>query len=338
MKITYRIIKYSLISIVLLIIVGGMVVNTFNYEEKDLNPYLRLTSSILSNIEKWFLKDDYKENIILKIEKYKNEFDNLISERVSKFASLKKNNEFLESIFVYFVSKNPEKLNEFFSKFPEFKDVIIIDRKNNLIYKKSDVAYQLSWLNFNEEIEITNINNDVILLQNYSDKSFDVDLQIAAILDSEELKTFLKTSSFPASYVVGSKVIKNDRFPESWLKGLNLLESQKVYKGMYNIAVFPLLDKGSYYGSLVMLYPVRDFGSILILLLKVLLFLIVILSLYELDRFLEGKISKINVTHKQRLQMKRLKKASNLSDKSDLEYEKSLDWVGKYIEKTEGKK
>lgn len=339
MRILYRILKICLVLFILLIIVCGMLIKTFNFDENNLNFILKMSGTVLETFEKWVFKDEYKDNILHRVEKYKNEFDNFIKKRVTEFEKLKSDNKFLESIFIYIVSKNPEKLNDYFSGLSQFKDIIIIDKNNNPVYKESDVSYQISWIDLKNNVEIKDINNEVVLLQNYSDRSFDIDFQIAAILDSDEIISFLKTSTFPVSYVIGNKILHNEKFHERWLKGLNLTNSQKIYKGIYNISVFPIFENSIYIGSFVILYPVRDIGNILILTMKILLLIIFVLSIYELDKFIEGKLNSINVAKKQRLQMRKIK--SNRIDENELdnEYEKSLDWVSKYIEKTEsGKK
>ncbi len=338
MKIFYRTVKLILIVFILSVLLTGLTIKLFFKERRNLNFYFNFSVKALDILEEWVLRDEYKKNILLRVEKYKNDFNDLISGEIEKLAFLKLDNEFLESIFVYIVSKKPDKLDTYFSKFSKIKDVVIIDRKADLVYKKSDIPYELSWRNLDRENELKIENGKLIFIKNYSDKFFDVEFQIVAILDSQEILSFLKGSPFPASYLIDDKIIKNERFPQSWLKGINPKEQQRIYKGIYNMVVFPLINKEFYYGSLVILYPTRDFGSILVLLLKILLFLIIILSLYEIDRYIEGKIKSRDVINKQRRQQRKLAGAKNKHEETDRDYEKSLDWIGKYIEKTEGKR
>ncbi len=140
------------------------------------------------------------------------------------------------------------------------------------------------------------------------------------------------------AYIYEENSIKNDKFPEVWLQNINPKEELNLYKGIYNLKISPLYFDSIYLGSIAISYPVRDLGSILMFILKLLMTIIILLSIYEFDKFIENKLTGLDIRRKQRLQQKKLKKSKEIPEEIEKEYEKSLNWVEKYIAKTEEKK
>ncbi|MCX7820244.1 MAG: hypothetical protein N2258_01040 [Brevinematales bacterium] len=340
MKIIYKIIKYGLIIFILLITIPGIIIKYSDFQEKEnLNiPYFNFSYKIIEGFETFFINDNYKKNILTKVEMFKEEFSKLLTKKIEKFNSIKNDKNFIDAIFMFTVTKNTKSLINYFSTFTDFKDIIIIDKNNNLIYKIKDFPFPLSYTKISKEFEIKNFNKEIVISQNYFDNTLDISLQISGIIDNSEIKNFIKNSPFLMAYILDENIIKNDKFPQIWLQNINPKEEINIYKGIYNLKISPLYIDTIYIGSIAISYPVRDLGSILIFILKLLMVIIILLSLYELDKFIENRLTGLDITKKQRLQQKKLKKSKEIPEEMEKEYEKSLNWVEKYIEKTEEKK
>ena len=302
-------------------------------------PFLNFCVSVVKTLEDFMINDDYKKNILSKLEETKIGFNNFFYKEILNFTEIKKDKDFIEATFLYIVSKNSSQLNNYFLKLKDsFKDIIIIDKKNTLIYKISDTPYPLSYLTLKKEIELKQVNKNLAFIQNYIDPSLDINFQIIGIPNSEKFVKFFKNPSFPMAYIFDDFLVRSDKFPESWLKNLNLLDEQNIYKGLYNLMISPIIKEGNYLGTYALVYPSRNLGSMLILVLKILIIIILFLSIFEINRFIEKKLTTVDVVAKQRLQERRIKRSKNIPEEMDKECEKSLEWISKYIEKTEEKK
>lgn len=340
MKLLYEILKYAIIILILSIAIPGLIINYSDFDSKELTnlPYFNFSQKTVKAIENFFINDNYKKNILSKVELYREEFSKLLISRIEKFKSIKNDKDFIDAMFMFTVTKNTKPLENYFSTFTEFKDIIIIDKNNNLIYKIKDLPFPLTYTKIAKEIEIKNLNKEIVISQNYNDNTLDINFQISGILDNSEIKNFIKNSPFLMAYIYEENIIKNDKFPQIWLQNLNSKEELNLYKGIYNLRISPLYLQSIYAGSIVISYPVRDLGSILIFILKLLMAIIIILSIYELDKFIENKLTGADIVRKQRLQQRKLRKSKEISEEMEKEYEKSLNWIEKYIEKTEEKK
>lgn len=340
MKLLYKILKYTIVVLILSIAIPGMIINYSDLDSKEFLtfPYFSISQKVIKSIENFFINDNYKKNILSKVELYREEFAKLLLSRIEKFKSIKNDKNFIDAIFMFTVTKNTKPLANYFSTFAEFKDIIVIDKNNNLIYKVKDIPFPLTYTKTTKEFDIKNLNKEIIISQNYNDNTLDINFLISGILDEFEIKNFIKNSPFLMAYIYEENIIKNEKFPQIWLQNLNPKEDINIYKGIYNLRISPLYIESIYSGSIVISYPVRDLGSILIFILKLLMAIIIILSIYEFDKFIENKLTGADIVRKQRLQQRKLRKSKEIPEEMEKEYEKSLNWVEKYIEKTEEKK
>ncbi len=340
MKLLYRFIKYTFIICILAIAIPGIIMNYSGFESNELLKfdYFNFSHKIVKSTENFFINDNYKKNIISKVESNREEFSKLLKQKIDKFKSIINDKDFIDAIFMSTVTKTTKPLINYFSTFREFKDIIIIDKNNNLIYKIKDIPFPLSYTKITKEFEIKNLNKEIVISQNYIDNTLDINFQLSAILDKTEINNFIKNSSFFMAYIYEENSIKNDKFPEVWLQNINPKEELNLYKGIYNLKISPLYFDSIYLGSIAISYPVRDLGSILMFILKLLMTIIILLSIYEFDKFIENKLTGLDIRRKQRLQQKKLKKSKEIPEEIEKEYEKSLNWVEKYIAKTEEKK
>ncbi len=341
MKIIYRILKIGFISLISIIILAGFMIKFSSDELSDSLKnisFFNFSHNLMEKSINFFLIDSYKKNIIDKYENYRKDFEEKISSKIEKFLSIKNEKEFIDAIFFYTVSKSSKEFSTFFSEMKDFKDLIIIDRNNNLVYKLKDFPFPLNFTKIQKDFELKIQNGELVISENYTDNTLDLNFLISAIIDTTDIKSFIKNSPFLMAYVYEENTIRNEKFPQNWLSEINLKESTTVYKGIYNLKIFPLFYNSIYIGSIAISYPLRDFASISLLALKIILLLIIIFSIYEIDRFIESKLTKIDVRRKQRSQEKRIRKMKEIPEEIEKEYEQSLSWVEKYIEKTEKEK
>jgi hypothetical protein len=342
MKIIYRIFKFSLIIALFCIIISGLLFNYFLKDNKKIREirFFEFSGNIVEITKDFFIKNLDENETTLKVEKEIESLKEFLVERLKFFISLKEDKTFVEHLFIYIVSKNPKEFNSYFteSKLTGFKDFIIIDRSQNVIFKYGNTIYPLNFFKLSSEVEIRTIEKDIVFLENYYDKTIDFEIQMVGIIDEKVLTQKLRDSGFPACYILGNKLYKNERFPQSWIKDYEIVkEKKRIYKGMYNLLLVPVTFSNIYIGAIGIVYPGKDMGNFLILILKIILLLIVSFLIFEIDAYFEKKFNKKEIEKKYIIQQKQLKKKKE-EENLEADYEKSLEWVGKYIEKLESKR
>lgn len=343
MRTIYRGFKFLLLLSLIIIIVVGLTIQTIVGENDPLLnlPPFKFSVTTIEFLKNFFLKDDYSSKILSRVENNIKNFKDLFEKRIQLFTNLKSDESFVKSLFYFFVSRSSEEIESYLKNKTDgvFKDFIIVNKAGNILYKYGDVSYPLKFFQLTDKIEIREIEGNIVFLQNYSDKTLDLEIQLSAVLNEGPIIEFLNETQFPSCYIVNNKIYKNDRFPERWLEpSLSLKGRKRIYRGMFNLLLEPVVFSNYNFGIFGVVYPIRDPGSILLLALKIVFLIIICLILFEVDAFIEGKLKKrIAKKIKPGFKIKREKK-SEKENCLDNEYEKTLEWVGKFIEKMETRK
>ena len=288
------------------------------------------------------LDDPYNKTIVTKVENSKENFKKIFNDLFTAMSNLTSDKSFYNGIFIYMVSKNMDGMEYLaksrFSIIPSFKDLIIIDKNKNVLYKYGNNSFVAEFYDVTNDMELKFFGEDLGIIKNYDDPTTDYKIEIIALFDHEAIAKQLKGTEYPAFFIMNDKVYKNSSaLPEIFNKIQNDLNNErKYYVGLKVVETMVLMRDNFYIGTFGITYPSRSLGSSLLILLKIIILLIVFIILLSFDNFIEKKL-RILDNWKKDLPFTGAGKFTIESNESK-ENEASLDWVKMYIQNTEGKK
>ncbi len=293
------------------------------------------------SIKNFILDDPYNKNILSGIEKTKIKFKNLFASLNNGVSSITSEKYFYNNIFIYLVSKKMDDMdrivNNVISKNPSFKDLIIIDKDKNILYKYGSSPFTAEYFMLTNNSEIRFINDDLGIIKRFSDPTLDYEIEVIALFNQNSVLKELKDMNFPAFFVMNNKIYKNS-YP---LPGIfdrlqnDLFNERKYYTGLKVVEMAVVSIDNFNIGTLGLTYSSRSLGSTLLIMLKFIIFLILITLIFTFDKLIETKL-KLQISMKKN---KKIQKEKQIQNEADVAVnDANLEWFSHYIQEAEGKK
>lgn len=143
----YHILKLTLLFIFLFFIGCAILYETtreshFGYEKLD---FIQDTISVYQTVKNFFFDDPYHKTVINRVNNAKLEMETMFTSIQSTISNITTDKEFYNNIFIYMVSKKLDTLDQLvrstINSNMAFKDLIIIDRNKNVLYKFGDTSF-----------------------------------------------------------------------------------------------------------------------------------------------------------------------------------------------------
>ncbi len=340
----YHSFKLALLVFLLSIILGILIYeNTkeFNFDYNQ-NTFVKEWINSYKSLKTNLLEDPYNKNTIRKIENSKEDFKKIFYNLFSAVSNLATDKSFYNDIFIYMVSKNMDGMENLtksrFAVIPSFKDLILIDKNKNVLYKYGNNSFVTEYFNITNDIELRFLGDDLGILKKFNDPTTDYDIEIIALFDHEAITKQLKNIDYPAFFIMNKEIYKNSAPLPVILNNIqkDLNNERKYYVGLKVVDTMVLMRDNFYIGTFGITYPSRSLGSTLLILLKIIIFLLIFVILIAIDSFLEKKCRKFDEWKKD-IPSSGIRKFN--IDKEELkDSEANLEWIKTYIQDAESKK
>jgi cbb3-type cytochrome oxidase subunit 3 len=285
--------------------------------------------------------DPYQKDIVSRLDREQSDLKNLFYSLPQGLSNLTSRKEFYNSVFIYMVSKKIEGIDALvrteFGTNAAFKDLVIIDKDKNIIYKYGTTGFTTDYYSATNGIEARFIGNLPAFIQKYNDPTMDYNLEIIVFMDPDSLLSVMKESNFPSFVSMNGQLYQNSPELTNILGQIKLdLKTEKdIDVGINVVKTYTVSFNNLNLAAFAVAYPARSLGSSVLMLLKVLLLIFILAVLIIFDRLIEKKLTRIHQS-----KMKRIERKSNpaADAQEDLEETKRLDWITHCIENTEGGK
>ena len=159
-----------------------------------------------------------------------------------------------------------------------------------------------------------------------------MDIEAAAVYDTGLILKKIKETDFETFFFTDEKIYKNSDFNTDFIKDSlqEIKTGKKFTHDNKTFETFQINISGAYIGTLGIVYPVRSFGDIFILMFKALMFILFLCGIVMADRYISVWIKNRKVNAK----AVRKKEAEALVNE---ENEKNLHWLEDYVKKSEDK-
>lgn len=281
------------------------------------------------------LFDPYARETDSKIENFTNDFIGTFKSAVTNVTAITKDRNFYDCIYLYIMTKKMTGMDEltgrYFAGLNSFRDFYIIDSNNNILYKRSSNNLVPVYLGFHDHVNVYFTNDDLIIGLKY-ENPLDMDIEAAAVYDTGLILKKIKETDFETFFFTDEKIYKNSDFNTDFIKDSlqEIKTGKKFTHDNKTFETFQINISGAYIGTLGIVYPVRSFGDIFILILKALMFILFVCGIVMADRYISVWIKNRKVNAK----AVRKKEAEALVNE---ENEKNLHWLEDYVKKSEDK-
>ncbi len=331
---------YSFIKLLLLIAVIVLAISIMFYEstKDDLINYDRydgLTNLVNSydSAKAFILYDPYTREAGIKIENFRNDFTGVFKSAFTNMSNMIRNRGFYDSIYLYILTKKMTGMDGLVDRYltgmTSFKDFIIIDSKNNILYKFSSNNIIPAYRDYHSLVNIYYTNDYLVISVKY-DNPLDLDIETAAVFDTGIIIKKIKETDYNAFFLIEGKIYKNSDFNIDFIKESlkDIKAGKKFTYGNKIIETFPISISGLSIGTLGVIYPSRGIEEVFLLVLKILALLIIIFVLLAVDRLITNSIKR----KKSKVRQVKKKEAEAIENE---ENEKNLDWLENYIKSEE---
>ncbi|OHD54728.1 MAG: hypothetical protein A2Y33_01775 [Spirochaetes bacterium GWF1_51_8] len=348
---------YLGVKIFFFVVLIVFVVNIFVYEAigdgkalAESNPISAGVASVYSGIKEFILTDPYFSETVAKVQKFQSSLKEIFHIRIATLEGYASTQRFYDQIFSYVLSRELTEIgditHEYFSPFADFKDLIIIDKKMNVIYKSGSESFSVEFYNYTNNIYAKNFNNLYGLVLQGKDPVLDINFQIIALFDFTAISGEVIGQPLPAFVYIGDTLLRNDLFSidDFRLYKDTLQNNDEIHSGLNILKKIPIAVEGNSLGYAGILYPARSFVSYLLVILKTLLFFGLGLLVFIIDRRVMRYL-KSNASRLKRLDGKLVvdipqspKMSEDEETDEDTKTEKNLQWIEHYIGQSEHEK
>lgn len=340
----YSIFKYILLGL-LAVYVVLVIVSESRSEGPDAGEktFLAEVTRPYRALKNFMQADPYNSRILDKQETFENEVKNYFSDRVQAMYQMTESPDFSEQMFSFavFNSVNDMKplIARYFGEKSDFRDLIIIDKDKNIIYKYGSESFFIKYYNIHEPVELLDFGSMYAMVHSITDESINFVCEIIAFYDYSGVSSMLDFCPFPAFVRLGDKVITGERFPQGlYDEHKESLESgHKVVMGLKVIKPFEVVIDGIDFGTAGSVYPVRSLLSYLLILLKIVMICVLCVGLYFTDRLIHNLIGR-QALNKEEMTFENPAAVQKSVPTPEQTEEDNLVWIKNYIRESEEKK
>jgi hypothetical protein len=288
---------YLGVKIILFVLLVVFLVNIVVFESlhkgksiADSNPVSGAVISVYLGIKGFFLNDPYFNETLSQVTEFEKGLNNLLKERTYSLEKYASDQRFYDQIFYYCVSRELTEISdithEYFARYPDFKDLIIIDKKLNVVYKSGSESFQIEFYAYTNQIIAMNYKNLFGIIKKGEDQFLDFEFEVIALFDFSVLTEEIKKNTMPAFVYIGDTLIRNDRFSiEEFRQYKEMLKKEDdIYIGFNILKKIPVRIGEFTIGYAGVIYPSRSFVSYLLLFLKLALFCALGVFIFFIDR------------------------------------------------------
>ncbi|OHD53857.1 MAG: hypothetical protein A2014_09815 [Spirochaetes bacterium GWF1_49_6] len=316
----------------------------------DSNPVSGAVISVYLGIRGFFLNDPYFNETIAQVTEFETNMNKLMIERSHTLEKYTTDQRFYDQIFYYCVSRELTEIgdltHEYFAPYADFKDLIIIDKKLNVIYKSGSESFQIEFYEFTNRIIAMNFKNLYGLIRKGEDPFLDFDFEVIALYDFSALTELIKSNPMPAFIYIGDTLIRNDSFSIDEFRQYKeqLQTKDEIYTGFNILKKIPLKAGEFTIGYAGVVYPSRSFISYLLLFLKLALFCAMGVFIYFIDRRVSAYLkSETTLLKKENKNVViDIPKTAKMADEEEMADEektdRNLEWIEHYIGQSEHEK
>ncbi len=295
------------------------------------------------NFHKFVFYDPYTVGIINHKQQALAELTGIISNRINSMRRYSSDKYFNEQLFSFYISQKIDDIKtiteNYFLPLADFKDLVIIDKQMNLIFKYGTENFSVQYMEMSNNVEARYFDDRYALILKNDDPTIEYEYQIIALFDYSAFNDLLKEIDLPSFIFLKDRLMRNRQFPLPLFRNTKSQMDQINRKrfGLKILEIVPVLAGKFRMGYAGVLYPVRSLGSYLLFMFKLGLLALLGVSLILLDRWLFSIIVDRQIVKEE----KRVFKKGSQPEFENSEEEvtdSNLEWVKHFIEESEPRK
>lgn len=281
--------------------------------------------------------DPYERDVLSKVRASSADFKKSFFGIAASVSNLISGKDFYNNVFIFMVSRRADGISGLirgvFADIPSFSDLVILDRDQNVIYKYGSESFVTADYPPTNDAPIRIMDNTLAVSEKYRDETLDSEIRIIALFNTETAAAQMKSFPYPAFLIVSNRVYRNTGELPDILKLIrNDLRSEKEYPyGFSVVRTYNIVVNRTYIGTFGITYPARSIPSILLILLKVLLFIFLVVALITGDNFIENRIKGEGKAKKKTARAMNPRPVEKTPEEDEADTDARLDWIEHYV-------
>ncbi len=284
-------------------------------------------------VQEFVFHDSAQKKMDAKFQSFQTEINHYLFKRTDAIRDLEKDPAFQKQLFFYYLNQDTlsfgQIVHRLFVSFPDFEDMILLDKNKKLIYKYGGKIFSINFLSLYQNMDFRFDQKFYVVYHNIDDTILDQEVQVVVYFNYSELIKKIKSRKDAVFCYFNHTLIRSYAMNLSLFRlyKQDILSKKEVYAGLKLIRVFPLKIGDKVFGYAGMVFPYRRVQFIFKTSGKILLLLLIPIFLFLLNHQIIVRLREMEIKQKEILNRRELSKSEADSDEED------LAWVDSYIKK-----